>query len=186
MIFLFTVDEIAREPFLNGDLHIEALTEPYLKTYELDLQTLENHCVNPDSIFLIAETDDGEIAGFITASCNWNKFISVDYIAVERSKRRTGAAHKLMSATHVWARSLNAPGLRLETQNVNVSACLFIVTMGLFSAVTIATFTTPCRKKMRSPFSGITCWLEKIFYIRYRKIDLSEFVNFARLRLIND
>ena len=107
--FSFKVDEIAREPFLNGDLHIEALTEPYLKTYELDLQTLENHCVNPDSIFLIAETDDGEIAGFITASCNWNKFISVDYIAVERSKRRTGAAHKLMSATHVWARSLNAP-----------------------------------------------------------------------------
>lgn len=61
-----------------------------------------------------------------------------------------------------------------------------IVTMGLFWAVTIAIFTTPCRKKMRSPFSGITCWLEKIFYIRYRKIDLSEFVNFARLRLIND
>lgn len=60
--FSFTVEEIAREPFLNGDLHIEALTEPYLKTYELDLQTLENHCVNPDSIFLIAETDDGEIA----------------------------------------------------------------------------------------------------------------------------
>ncbi|MEX7695502.1 N-acetyltransferase, partial [Enterobacter hormaechei] len=60
--FSFTVDEIAREPFLNGDLHIEALTDPYHKTYELDLQTLENHCVNPDSIFLIAETDDGEIA----------------------------------------------------------------------------------------------------------------------------
>lgn len=149
--------------FLNGDLHIEALTEPYLKTYELDLQTLENHCVNPDSIFLIAETDDGEIAGFITASCNWNKFISVDYIAVERSKRRTGAAHKLMSATHVWARSLNAPGLRLETQNVNVSACLFIVTMGLFSAVTIATFTTPCRKKMRSPFLVLHAGLRKYF-----------------------
>ena len=123
--FSFKVDEIAREPFLNGDLHIEALTEPYLKTYELDLQTLENHCVNPDSIFLIAETDDGEIAGFITASIGWNKFISVDYIAVERTKRRTGAAQKLMAAAHVWARSVNAPGLRLETQNVNVSACLF-------------------------------------------------------------
>ncbi|AVJ79952.1 hypothetical protein CSC02_1508 [Enterobacter hormaechei subsp. hoffmannii] len=39
---------------------------------------------------------------------------------------------------------------------------------------------------MRSPFSGITCWLEKIFYIRHWNIDLSEFVNFARLRLIND
>ena len=32
--FSFTVDEIAREPFLNGDLHIEALTDPYHKTYE--------------------------------------------------------------------------------------------------------------------------------------------------------
>lgn len=33
--FSFKVDEIAREPFLNGDLHIEALTEPYLKPMNL-------------------------------------------------------------------------------------------------------------------------------------------------------
>ena len=123
--FSFTISHIAREPFIHCDLHIEAVAEPWIKTYELDIQTLENHCVNPDAIFLVAETDDGEIAGFITASVGWNKFISVDYIAVERSKRRTGAAHKLMAAAHVWARSVNAPGLRLETQNVNVSACLF-------------------------------------------------------------
>lgn len=44
---------------------------------------------------------------------------------MERTKRRTGAAQKLMAAAHVWARSVNAPGLRLETQNVNVPACLF-------------------------------------------------------------
>jgi ribosomal protein S18 acetylase RimI-like enzyme len=73
----------------------------------------------------VAETDEGEIAGFITASMSWNKFIAVDYIAVERTKRRAGAAQKLMAAAHVWARSVNAAGLRLETQNVNVSACLF-------------------------------------------------------------
>jgi GNAT superfamily N-acetyltransferase len=108
--FSFTISHIAREPFIHCDLHIEAVAEPWTKTYELDIQTLENHCVNPDAIFLIAETDDGEIAGFI---------------AVERTKRRTGAAQKLMAAAHVWARSVNAPGLRLETQNVNVSACLF-------------------------------------------------------------
>ena len=151
--FSFKVDEIAREPFLNGDLHIEALTEPYLETYELDIQTLGNHCVNPDSIFLIAETDDGEIAGFITASCNWNKFISVDYIAVERSKRRTGAAHKLMSGREASMR----PGYGWRRRTLMFLPVSSIVTMGLFSAVTIATFTTPCRKKMRSPFSGITC-----------------------------
>lgn len=123
--FSFTISHVAREPFIHCDLHIEAVAEPRIKTYELDIQTLENHCVNPDAIFLIAETDDGEIAGFITASIGWNKFISVDYIAVDRTKRRTGAAQKLMAAAHVWARSVNAPGLRLETQNVNVSACLF-------------------------------------------------------------
>lgn len=117
------------------------------KTYELDIQTLENHCVNPDAIFLVAETDDGEIAGFITASVGWNKFISVDYIAVERSKRRTGAAHKLMAAAHVWARSVNAPGLRLETQNVNVSACLFYRHYGFTPADTIVISTTPYRKR---------------------------------------
>lgn len=90
--FSFTVNHIAREPFLHCDLHIEAIAEPRIKTYELDIQTLENHCVNPDAIFLVAETDEGEIAGFITASIGWNKFISVDYIAVDRTKRRTGAA----------------------------------------------------------------------------------------------
>ena len=83
--FSFTISHIAREPFIHCDLHIEAVAEPWIKTYELDIQTLENHCVNPDA----------------------------------------GAAQKLMAAAHVWARSVNAPGLRLETQNVNVSACLF-------------------------------------------------------------
>lgn len=128
--FSFTVNHIAREPFIHCDLHIESISEPYLKTYELDLQTLENHCLNPDAIFLVAETDDGDIAGFITASSSWNKFITVDYVAVERSKRRTGAAHRLMAAAHVWARSVNAAGLRLETQNVNVPACLFYLNYG--------------------------------------------------------
>ena len=80
--FSFTISHIAREPFIHCDLHIEAVAEPWIKTYELDIQTLENHCVNPDAIFLVAETDDGEIAGFITASVGWNKFISVDYIGV--------------------------------------------------------------------------------------------------------
>lgn len=123
--FSFTVSQIATGPFVNNDLKIETLPSAYNKTYELDIQTLENHCVNPDAIFLIAETDAGQVAGFITASLLWNKFISVDYIAIERSQRRTGAANKLMAAAHIWARSMSAAGLKLETQNVNVPACLF-------------------------------------------------------------
>lgn len=123
--FSFTVSHILSGPFINNDLQIEALDSSYIKSYALDIQTLENHCLNPDAIFLVAETEDAQIAGFITASLSWNKFISVDYIAIESSKRRTGAANKLMAAAHIWARSMNAAGLKLETQNVNVPACLF-------------------------------------------------------------
>lgn len=89
--FSFTVNHIAREPFLHCDLHIEAIAEPRIKPTS-SISRRENHCVNPDAIFLVAETNEGEIAGFITASIGWNKFISVDYIAVDRTKRRTGAA----------------------------------------------------------------------------------------------
>ena len=45
--FSFTISHIAREPFIHCDLHIEAVAVPWIKTYELDIQTLENHCVNP-------------------------------------------------------------------------------------------------------------------------------------------
>ena len=50
--FSFTVSQIATGPFVNNDLKIETLPSTYNKTYELDIQTLENHCVNPDAIFL--------------------------------------------------------------------------------------------------------------------------------------
>ena len=98
--FSFTVSQIATGPFVNNDLKIETLPSAYNKTYELDIQTLENHCVNPDAIFLIAETDAGQVAGFITASLIWNKFISVDYIAIERSQRRTARPTSFMAAAH--------------------------------------------------------------------------------------
>ena len=38
--FSFTISHIAREPFIHCDLHIEAVAEPWIKTYELDIQTL--------------------------------------------------------------------------------------------------------------------------------------------------
>ena len=50
--FSFTVSQVARGPFINNDLKIETLPCAYNKTYELDIQTLENHCINPDAIFL--------------------------------------------------------------------------------------------------------------------------------------
>ncbi|AVR04251.1 GNAT family N-acetyltransferase [Pluralibacter gergoviae] len=128
--FSFTVNRVARGPFIDGDLQIEAVDEPWLKIYELDIQTLENHCADPQGLFLVAETAAGEIAGFITASQSWNQFITIDYIAIDSGKRRSGAARLLMDEAHRWACTTEAAGLRLETQNVNVSACLFYRSCG--------------------------------------------------------
>lgn len=128
--FSFTVSRVATGPFTDGDLHIEDISEPWLKIYELDIQTLEDHCTNPQALFLIAETGAGEIAGFITASRSWNQFITIDYIAIDSGSRRSGAARSLMREAHRWACTTDAAGLRLETQNVNVSACLFYRSYG--------------------------------------------------------
>lgn len=123
--FSFNVNHIARGPFIDSELRIESLSEPFIKTYELDLQTLEDHCVKPDALFLLAETGERDIAGFITASLHNSHIVSIDYLATDSALRRHGAARKLMSAVHRWAEAKKAAGLRLETQNVNVPACLF-------------------------------------------------------------
>ncbi|WP_297202501.1 GNAT family N-acetyltransferase [uncultured Pluralibacter sp.] len=123
--FSFTVSQIARGPFNDDDLHVEQVSEPWRKIYALDIQTLANHSDDPHALFRVAETAAGELAGFITASVSWNNFVSVDYIAVDAGQRRSGAAGKLMASVINWAKERDAPGLRLETQNINVPACRF-------------------------------------------------------------
>ena len=130
--FSFTVSQIATGPFVNNDLKIETLPSTYNKTYELDIQTLENHCVNPDAIFLIAETDAGQVAGFITTSLIWNKFISVDYIAIERSQRRTGAANKLMAAAHIWGSEHERGGIKAGNPERQRSRLPFLSKLWLY------------------------------------------------------
>jgi ribosomal protein S18 acetylase RimI-like enzyme len=97
------------------------------------------------------------VAGFITASLSWNRFISVDYIAIDSSQRRAGAANKLMAAAHIWARGMNAAGLKLETQNVNVPACLFYRNYGFTLGGYDRYLYNALPEKMKLRCSGITC-----------------------------
>jgi hypothetical protein len=51
--FSFTISHIAREPFIHCDLHIEAVAEPWIKTYELDIQTLKTTALIRTPYFLL-------------------------------------------------------------------------------------------------------------------------------------
>ena len=157
--FSFTVSRVATGPFTDGDLHIEDISEPWLKIYELDIQTLEDHCTNPQALFLIAETGAGEIAGFITASRSWNQFITIDYIAIDSGSRRSGAARSLMREAHRWA---SIPRLRACAWRRRTSTCPPACSTEVTdspSGDTTAISITPCRKRRKSPCSGTTCWI---------------------------
>lgn len=72
----------------------------------------------------LAYSDDRP-AGVVALSENWNGFALVDEILVDAEARRGGIGRALIDATVGWARSRRLPGVMLETQNTNVSACRF-------------------------------------------------------------
>src|SRR5215204_3600595 len=68
---------------------------------------------------------DGELAGQIILSQNWNGYAYVDDIAVDRRFRQRGIGRALIQQAIAWAKTKQLPGIMLETQNNNVAASLF-------------------------------------------------------------
>jgi GNAT superfamily N-acetyltransferase len=68
---------------------------------------------------------NGEAVGQIVLSRWWNKLAWIEDIRVEIKYRRTGIATKLMDAAINWAREAGMPGIMIETQDIDVPACLF-------------------------------------------------------------
>ena len=69
-----------------------------------------------------AEVDD-KLAGRIKMMRWWNQFAYIEDIVVNPEFRGTGVGRKLMEHGIRWARENNYPGIMLETQDNNVSAC---------------------------------------------------------------
>lgn len=96
---------------------------PYQKQYEASEIVFDNEAKPNQSIFFAYV--DGQLAGQIVLSQSWNGYAYVDAIAVETSFRKQGVGRALVEQTIAWAKARQLPGIMLETQNVNVAACLF-------------------------------------------------------------
>ena len=66
---------------------------------------------------------DGEIAGLVRLSENWNRFALIEDLRVDTGFRRRGLGTALIGAAIDWAKARGLPGVMLETQNNNVTAC---------------------------------------------------------------
>lgn len=103
---------------------LEQVATAYTKTYPNDEFDYTTYIGNPDKTARLAYIN-GEAVGQIVLSRWWNKLAWIEDIRVEIKYRRTGIATKLMDAAINWAREAGMPGIMIETQDIDVPACLF-------------------------------------------------------------
>ncbi len=94
------------------------------KSYPDDPFDYTAYMHNPEKVAYLAYHGRQNI-GQIIVKRWWNRFAWVDDIRVARQYRQAGVGKKLMDAAVSWARLYGYPGIMLETQDVNVPACLF-------------------------------------------------------------
>ncbi|MGF6157142.1 ribosomal protein S18 acetylase RimI-like enzyme [Ensifer sp. KUDG1] len=145
--FSFEITSEALPPFTGPGVGDIAPVERYIKAYGSDPDELVEAAAEPDAALFAARLD-GRLAGYIALSKAWNGFAEVDDIAVDSNARRAGVARALMDRAVSWARERGLPGIRLETQSNNVTACRFYERFGfelagydrhLYSALTPGT-----------------------------------------------
>jgi GNAT superfamily N-acetyltransferase len=112
----FRVDSRLAVTALEGTVtyRTEILPVPRWKTYPAP-QSI------PERVF--AAFDDDRLLGRIDLSRHWTEFGSIEDLVVAQTDRRRGIGRALIEAAQGWATQVGLPGLRAETQDVNVPAC---------------------------------------------------------------
>lgn len=112
----FRVDSRLVVTALKGTVtyRTDALPVPRWKAYP-------GHKSIPEHV--IAAFDDDRLVGKIDLSRHWTGFGSIEDLVVAQSDRRRGIGRALIEAAQRWAMQAGLPGLRTETQDVNVPAC---------------------------------------------------------------
>lgn len=103
---------------------IDSYTKSYSKeqTEERAYEDYAAYINNPDQIAYLAFVGV-QVAGRILVKRNWNRYAYIEDIAVDRQYRRNGIGKALIEHAKQWAKRGGMPGLMLETQTHNVSAC---------------------------------------------------------------
>lgn len=113
----FTVERELKLHLVNGVLSSEAIAiAPYEKTYP-PWRRLSAESVS------FAVCVGARIAAEIELSKGWNGYAHIENLIVAQEFRRQGLARALVERAVAWAESKRFPGVMLETQNNNVSAC---------------------------------------------------------------
>jgi streptothricin acetyltransferase len=113
-IFTFTIVETSRI---------------YDKSYPDDPFDYTEFINNPDKVAYLAYLGHQNI-GQIIIKRWWNRFAWIDDIRVSRQYRKAGIGKVLMDTAVNWTRRHDYPGIMLETQDINVPACLFYQNYG--------------------------------------------------------
>ena len=121
----FTVDSRLVLKAEDGNISYEIVpVPPHEKQYSLQPVDYAGYVDSSDRVVFLAYVE-GELAGQVRIFKNWNDYAYIPDIAVGARFRRQGVGHALMQAAIEWAKEAGFPGLMLETQDINVAACLF-------------------------------------------------------------
>jgi GNAT superfamily N-acetyltransferase len=126
----FTVNSRLLLNAVNGVISYSiAGVEPYQKPYIFDEKDYPSYIANPNKIIYFAYIE-GQLAGQIGVIKHWNVYAWIDDFMVDINFRRRGVGRALMERAVDWAKARHLPGIVLETQDVNVSACQFYENFG--------------------------------------------------------
>lgn len=114
----------------NGIIHYSIVSiEPHQKPYIFEEKDYPSYISNPDKIIYFAYVD-GQLAGQIDIIKHWNVYALISDFIVDTHFRRRGVGRAMMQRAVDWARARQLPGIMLETQNNNVTACRFYEKFG--------------------------------------------------------
>jgi streptothricin acetyltransferase len=120
---VFTVDAQLVLHAQNGRIsYIVVSIPPYKKQYLLEEVDYRDFINNPEKVVFLAYIND-QIAGQIRVLKYWNCYAYIDDVIVDVNHRKQGVGRALIMQAIEWAKENGFPGLMLETQNNNVSAC---------------------------------------------------------------
>ena len=153
--FSFEVTEEARPPFDGPGLPSIKPIIGFRKEYGIDYDLLSG--ADADNLMIAAAQLNARVVAYVAVSRSWNNCALVEELAVDRAYRRAGVARQLMNAVVEWAREVNLPAIRLETQSTNVAACRFYERYGFEMGGTIDIFIPHClrRTEMKPHCFGI-------------------------------
>lgn len=126
----FTVDSKIKINLLENQFSYEIKSViPYEKTYEYENPDYSAY-INSDLKTVFFAFENEKLSGQIIILKYWSGYAYINDIRVKEEFRGKGIGKALMQKAIEWAKQNSCVGVEVETQDVNVKACLFYKKLG--------------------------------------------------------